>query len=181
MYPTLCPLDVNLVLALHDCLRKNDIGENLPYASLAVFLEFTHDRANTKMGSHMMTEVVRGVLRDIALANTLLSPPRRTPSGDNDQEANWKMLVSAARATLQTTQYYLTRAADIREQHGGITAHDSIDALMRKVGNTVDKTVLMALVERVAAINAQQSHTPLMVGAEQIEELCELLAACDAA
>jgi hypothetical protein len=151
-------------------------------ANLAVFLEFTHDRADTKMGSHMMTEVVRGVLRDIALANTLLSPPRRTPSGDNDQEANWKMLVSAARATLQTTQSYLTRAAtDIREQRGGITAHDSIDALMRKVGNTVDKTVLMALVERVAAINAQQSHTPLMVGAEQIEELCELLAACDAA
>jgi hypothetical protein len=136
-------------------LCKNDLGENLPYASLAVFLEFTHDRANTKMGSHMMTEVVRGVLRDIALVSKFPSARRRAPSGDNDQGADWKMLVSAARATMQTTQSYLTRAAtDIREQHGGITAHDSIDALMRKVGNTVDRTALMALIEQVAAINA---------------------------
>jgi hypothetical protein len=52
-------------------------------------------------------------------------------------------------------EYMLDQAKQIREQHGGIEKHLSIDDLMGKIENCVDRTALVALVEQVFAIHAE--------------------------
>ncbi|KAJ8105692.1 hypothetical protein OPT61_g10027 [Boeremia exigua] len=41
-----------------------------------------------------------------------------------------------------------------QEQHGGVQQHESIDKLVQKIGDVVDKTALMALEEEVFAMIA---------------------------
>jgi hypothetical protein len=125
----------------------------------------------------MMTEIVRGALQDIALMNRYQPAARQILPSDDNRAAALTGMISSTRAMLQVIQSYQTRAAaKIREQHGGITVHDSIDGLMRKIGNTVDRTSFMVLIEQVFAINAQQACTALTVSAEWLEDVCERLA-----
>jgi hypothetical protein len=107
----MCPLDVNLVLTLHDSLRKNDLGESLPYSNLAIFLELAHDRANVNQNSHIMTDVVHGVLRDIALMNKYRPAARQILPSDENRAADLTGMISSTLAILQVMQSYQTRAA----------------------------------------------------------------------
>jgi hypothetical protein len=126
----------------------------------------------------MMTEIVRGVLQDIALMNRYQPAARQILPSDDNRAAALTGMISSTRAMLQAIQSYQTRAAaEIREQNGGITAHDSIDGLMRKIGNTVDRTALIVLIKQIFAINSQQACTPLTVSAGWLEDGCKMLAA----
>jgi hypothetical protein len=54
----ICPLDFNLILTLHDSLRKNDLGSFLLYGNVAIFRELTHERAGAKRNYCIITKGV---------------------------------------------------------------------------------------------------------------------------
>lgn len=69
----------------------------------------------------------------------------------------------------------MARATELREQHGGVQRHHSIEDLMVKIGNRVDKTALMDLAEQVFAIHAEQLATRDGEGADYIGELVQCI------
>lgn len=64
---------------------------------------------------------------------------------------------------------------ELREQHGGIQDHSSLEDLMTKIGNCVDKTALMALREQFFATHAKQLTTSNCHGAGFIRELVDAI------
>lgn len=72
-------------------------------------------------------------------------------------------------------QYWNAQATAIREQHGGVTYHASINDLMIKIGNCVDKTALRCLEEQVFAIHAEQLATANSNGVGYIEACIALI------
>lgn len=55
--------------------------------------------------------------------------------------------------------FFKDQATTLREQHGGITTHDSITDTMNKIGDCIDKTALKSLMEQIFASHAEQLAT----------------------
>jgi hypothetical protein len=55
-YLLICPLDIESILAQHDSLRKNSLGDSLLYSNLAIFLELAHHRAGANWNYCMITK-----------------------------------------------------------------------------------------------------------------------------
>jgi hypothetical protein len=76
---------------------------------------------------------------DIKIINTLDSC--RTASKEDDNEKSLVQLLSVLRPALrEIVSFFKDQATTLREQHGGITTHDSITDIMNKIGDCVDKT-----------------------------------------
>lgn len=174
-YPNVCSLDVDLIINLHAALRKDDLGNQLPYQSLAPFLGFVHDRASASWEPDMLEQVVRQILHDIKILNkTRYTFSVSTVSELADDSEDLAPFVSSVRQTLlEIRDFLLAQATELREQHGGIQRHISTNDLMVKIGNCVDKTALMVLEEQVFAIHAEQLATRNGRGVDYIDELIQ--------
>jgi hypothetical protein len=154
-------LNVDLILDLHAILQGNKkdhvLGDELPYQSLALFLGFSHNRAAPGWDTSALREVVVAILNDVKIVNKHHPfPSMQTPSEEPDESAGQVAFILVLRQTLcEIEEYMLDQAKQIREQHGGIEKHLSIDDLMGKIENCVDRTALVALVEQVFAIHAE--------------------------
>jgi hypothetical protein len=95
---------------------------------------------------------------DIKIINTLDSC--RTASKEDDNEKSLVQLLSVLRPALrEIVSFFKDQATTLREQHGGITTHDSITDIMNKIRDCVDKTALKSLMEQIFAIHAEQLAT----------------------
>ncbi|EAT82057.2 hypothetical protein SNOG_10663 [Parastagonospora nodorum SN15] len=177
MYPSLRPLDPDLVMSLHTALRNSGKAMKLPYGSLGLFLEFGHDRAKAGWAMEILEPVVVQILHDIELFNRVHTGPSLwTPSNVTAASANLTPFVSSLRSALsEIKDFLLAQAVGLREQHGGVQQHQSLDDLMAKIGNCVDKEALMALHEQFFAIHGEQLATANSKGADYINELIDFI------
>jgi hypothetical protein len=83
-------------------------------------------------------------------------PSVSTVSEELDKPQDLVPLISSLRQALCEIKDFLSaQATELQEQHGGVQGHLSIEDLMVKIGNCVDKIALMALEEQVFAIHAE--------------------------
>jgi hypothetical protein len=99
-YPSMRSVDINLVLSLHDSMRKNEHGDSLPYKHLALFLDLRHDRVGANRYPSLITKVVREVLEIIAIMDRHTPAGRRALSGDDNTAESMVGVMSTARAAL---------------------------------------------------------------------------------
>ncbi|KAF2799650.1 hypothetical protein K505DRAFT_230468 [Melanomma pulvis-pyrius CBS 109.77] len=172
-YPNICSLDADLIVKLHAAIRKVDIGHDLPYQSLTLFLELAHDRSTARWEVERLELVVLKILHDIKIVNKIpFVYPVSTVSEEQDKsQALVPFITSVRQALCEIKDFLSAQATALRDQHGGVQRHLSIEDLMVKIGNCVDKTALMALEEQVFAIHAEQLATGNSQGAGYISEL----------
>ena len=177
IYPTMPTLNPALVLELHAALCRTGLGGKLPYQSFAAFLRWGHDRATAGWASEKLDAVVRGVIHDIGIANEIQEiTTTRTVSNIIDGPTDLAPLLSGLRVALnEIVHYFKAQATALREQHGGVTNHASIEDLMIKIGNCVDKTALKGLEEQMFAIHAEQLATANSNGVGYIETCIALI------
>ncbi|TAQ84708.1 hypothetical protein B7494_g6969 [Chlorociboria aeruginascens] len=72
-------------------------------------------------------------------------------------------------------EFFKAQAKELREQHGGVQNHCTIEELMIKIGNCVDKTALKLLEEQVFGIHAEQLATANSNGVKYLEECIDLI------
>lgn len=85
-------------------------------------------------------------------------------------------LLSGLRVTLsEIVEFFKAQANELREQHGGVQKHGTIEELMIKIGNCVDRTALKLLEEQVFAIHAEQLATANSNGVKYLEECISLI------
>lgn len=175
-YPNICPLDADLIVNLHAAVHIGEMGDDLPYQSLALFLEWAHDRASAGWEMDRLEQVVRQILHDIKIVNkTRCIPSVSTVSEEPDEQDLVPFITSLRQALCEVKDFLLAQAKELREQHGGVQKHLSIEDLMVKIGNCVDKTALMALEEQVFAIHAEQLATGNGRGADYVDELVRFI------
>jgi hypothetical protein len=166
-----------LVLELHAALCRTGLGGKLPYKSFVAFLRWGHDRATAGWAPKRMNDVVKAIVHDIEIANEIQEiATTRTVSKLANETADLTPLLSGLRVALnEIVEYFKAQATALREQHGGVDKHGSIEDLMIKIGNCVDKTALKALEEQVFAIHAEQLATANSNGVKYIEECIGLI------
>ncbi len=171
------PLNPELVMQLHAALRRTDLGGSLPYQSFAAFLRWGHDRASAGWDPDMLDTVVRGTIHDIKITREIQEiTSNRTVSKISDGPTDLTPLLSGLRvALIEIAEYFKAQATALREQHGGVTKHASIEDLMTKIGNCVDVTALKCLEEQVFAIHAEQLATANGNGVGYILECINLI------
>jgi hypothetical protein len=182
-YPNICPLDTDLILGLHDAMRKDRSRGDLPYQNLALFLKLSHDRAGPAWKEEILfrkdtlIHVTRQVLKTIKIVNeTRYVPPVQTASRENTEQEDPLPFLSGVRQTLVEIKDFLEQqAVEMREQHGGIQDHSLWEDLMTKIGNCADRTALVALQEQGFAIHAEQLATSNCQGAGYIHELLDAI------
>jgi hypothetical protein len=146
------------------------LGDRLPYQSLALFLEWAHDRIAADWTKDQIAEAVERILHDIGIVSKARSVS--TLSTASNKDVDMKPFVAAVRQSLCEIRDFLVRQGkEIREQHGGVQTHASIDDLMIKIGECVDKSALVALEAQVFAIHGEQIATANSRGADYIDEL----------
>jgi hypothetical protein len=102
-----------------------------------------------------------------------------TWTASTQSEYDMAPFVLALRQSLCELKGFFTQhAKQLRKQHGGIQNHKSLGEPMTKIGDTVDKTVLIALSSQVFAIHGEQLATANARGCGYINEL---IAAIDGA
>lgn len=170
-------MNIELVLQLHAALRRTGLGGKLPYQSFVPFLLWGHDRAVAGWAPNNMDDVVRGILHDIDISNKIRDIcESSTPSKVAEGEADLREFLSGLRVALtEIVKFFRDQTLALREQHGGITNHASIDDLMIKIGNCVDKTALKSLEEQVFAIHAEQLATANSNGVGYIEACISMI------
>lgn len=101
-YPNICPLDTDLILGLHEAMRKDGSGGDLPYQNLALFLELSHDRTGPTWRKEilfrkdMIIHVTRQVLKTIKIVNnTPYVPPVWTSSSAGAEQGDPLSFLSA--------------------------------------------------------------------------------------
>jgi len=182
-YPNICPLDTDLILGLHDAMRKDGSGGDLPYQNLALFLKLSHDRAGPAWKEEILfrkdtlIQVTRQVLKTIKDVNeTRYVPPVQASSRETTEREDSLPFLSALRQNLVEIKDFLEQqAVEMREQHGGIQDHSSWEDLMTKISNCVDRTALVSLQEQGFAIHAEQLATSNCHSAEFIRELVDCI------
>jgi len=170
-------LDTALILELHAALRRTGLGGKLPYQSLVAFIRLGHDRAAAGWASERLNEVVRGIIHDIEIFNDINNiATNRTVSKLTDGPVDSTAFLLGLKVALEEIViYFNAQAKALREQHGGVIRHVSIEELMIKIGNCVDKTALKVLHEQVFAIHAEQLATANSNGVRYIEECISLI------
>jgi hypothetical protein len=125
----------------------------------------------------MLDQVVGAIIHDIEIANEIQAiTSTRTVSKVSDEPTDLTPLLSGLRvALIEIVKYFKDQATALRVQHGGVTNHSSIDDLMIKIGNCIDKTALKALEEQVFAIHAEQLATANSNGVGYIEACIALI------
>ena len=161
---------------LHAALRRSGIGGDLPYQNLALFLRLSHDRAPTTSGlsAREIDALVKTVVHDIQIVNEL--DTYRTAFEIPDNEKSLIPLLSGLRVALgEIASFLKDQATALREQHGGINTHASIDDIMNKIGDCVDRTALKSFMEQIFAIHAEQLATGNGNGVGYLEECIALI------
>ncbi|MCJ1435723.1 hypothetical protein MMC27_005098 [Xylographa pallens] len=177
IYPTMPKLDPQLVLELHAALRRTGLGGKLPYKSFIAFLRWSHDRAAAGWDPQRLDAVVEAIIHDIEIADEVQEiTTDRTVSKLTNGPSDLTPLLSGVRVALnEIVEYFRAQSKALREQHGGLAKHASIEELMIKIGNCVDKTALKALEEQVFAIHAEQLATANSNGAKYIQRCIDLI------
>jgi hypothetical protein len=154
----MCPLDARLIIDAHAAIRQADIGADLPYQELGRFLILLHDHAAPGWSVSMLVDVVSNIIHDIKVASRLniVEIPTVTEEADVDSDTV-PFLVAHRQFLCDIMAFFTSLATQLREQHGGIQKHSSLDDLMTKISNCVDKTALMVLEQQVFAIHAEQA------------------------
>jgi hypothetical protein len=170
-------LDPKLVQELHAALRRTGLGGKLPYQSLIAFLRWGHDRTVAGWDPERVDTVVEAIIHDIGIANEVQGiTTTRTVSKVANEITDFTPLLSGLRVALnEIIEYFKAQLIALREQHGGVNKHMSIEDLMTKIGNCVDKTALKALEEQVFAIHAEQLATANSNGVKYIEKCISLI------
>ncbi|KAF4624396.1 hypothetical protein G7Y89_g13775 [Cudoniella acicularis] len=175
--PTMPTLDTALVIDLHAALRRTGLGGRLPYQSFVSFLRWGQDRAAAGWAPDKLDSVVKGIIHDIEISNEVQSiTTTRTASKLMDGPTNLVPVLSGIRLCLdEIVKYFDAQAKELREQHGGINNHASIDDVMIKIGNCVDRTTLKVLMEEVFAIHAEQLATANSNGVKYVRKIMDLI------
>jgi len=170
-------LNQELVMQLHAALCRTGLGGSLPYQSFPAFLRWGHDRAAAGWAPDKLDTVVRGIIHDVEIASEVQAIiSTRTVSKISDGPTDLTPLLSGLRvALIEIVEYLKAQATALREQHGGVTKHASIEDLMTKIGNCVDVTALKCLEEQVFAIHAEQLATANNNGASYILKCIDLI------
>jgi len=133
-----------------------------------------HDRATPGLSAEGFNNLVTEVVHDIKIVNEFETC--RTASEIFRDEKSTVQFLSGLRVALQDIVALLKdQATALREQHGGLTTHTSIEDIMNKIGDCVDKTALKSLMEQVFAIHAEQLATSNSNGVGYIEECITLI------
>lgn len=166
-----------LIVELHAALRRKNIGGKLPYGSLVAFLRWGHDRAVVGWAPERIDSVVETILHDIEISEEIQKiVSTKTASKMTDGPVDFRPFVSGMRVVLiELKEYLKAQAKAMRDQHGGVMKHDSIDNIMVKVGNCIDKTSLKLLEEQVFAIHAEQMATSNAGGIDYVEKCIKLI------
>ena len=170
-------LDTTLVVKLHTALRRTGLGGRLPYQSLIAFLHFGSARTEGFVSPDNLDEIVEVVIDDIEMLNEINNiETTRTVSKLTNGLADLTAFLSGLKVALEEiVNLFKAQAIALREQHGGVTKHASIEDLMNKIGNCVDKTALKVLNEQVFAIHAEQLATANSNGIRYIEKCIGLI------
>ena len=125
----------------------------------------------------MIDTAVTAILHDIEIASEVQEiTTTRTLSKIDKDPADLTPLISGLRVTvMEIVEYFKAQTTELREQHGGVHRHESIEELMIKIGNVVDKTALKALEEQVFAIHAKQLASTNSNGICYIEKCIVLI------
>jgi hypothetical protein len=120
---------------------------------------------------------VKAIIHDIGIANEVQEiTTTRTVSKLANGTTDLTPLLSGLRVALnEIVEFFKAQATALREQHGGINKHASINDLMIKIGNCVDKTALKALEEQMFAIHAEQLATANSNGVGYIQNCISLI------
>jgi hypothetical protein len=167
----------------HAALRRCGIGGDVPYQNLVLFIRLSHDRALTLPAQDVdnldkaMDDLVKSVVHDIRIMNEVETYRTvRTASEISNDEKSLVPFVAGLRVALVDIVNFLKdQATGLREQHGGVTSHDSIESIMAKIGDCVDKVALKGLMEQVFAIHAEQLSTGNGNGVIYLEECIALI------
>jgi hypothetical protein len=170
-------LDPKLVLELHAALRRTSLGGKLPYQNFVLFLRWGHDRAAVGWTDKRLDAVVQAIIHDIEITDEVqnITTTRTVSKVANETDDLAPFLPALQLALEEIVEYFQAQTKALREQHGGVTKHASIEDLMIKIGNCVDKTALKALEEQVFAIHAEQLATANSHGVKAIEKCIGLI------
>jgi hypothetical protein len=170
-------LEPTLIVELHASLRRTNLGDTLPYRDLVAFLTFGHKRAAAGWAQDRLDDVVKSTVHDIDILNEFQPlTTSKTLSKLVDGKADLTTFLSGLRVLVgELIQYMKAQHQAIREQHGPIGTHESIEDLMMKIGNCVDKTALQMLVKQVLAIHAAQLTTENAGGITYAEKMAALI------
>jgi hypothetical protein len=145
---------------------------------VVTFLRLGHDRAVAGWAAKRMDGVVKAIIHDIELFNEVndIVGTSRTVSRIRDDPVDHGPFLEGLKVALkEIVDYFNAQSKAIREQHGGVTKHSSIEDLMGKIGNCVDKTALKVLHEQIFAIHAEQLATANTNGLRYIEGCISLI------
>ncbi|KAF2011019.1 hypothetical protein BU24DRAFT_472148 [Aaosphaeria arxii CBS 175.79] len=179
--PHIRALDAQLITTRHAVLGNANLGSSLPYESLALFLQRAHKRVRVEWDAHKVQQVVEDIIDDIAqdqdvrITLTIRTAPNLPEGSNEDVTALFSLLAGVRKALCGIEQFMQGRAGQLREQHGGVQKHDSMEDLTAKVGNCVDRSALKVLVEQVFAMHAEQLATTNGEGAMLIRKIVKLI------
>ncbi|KAF5623663.1 hypothetical protein F25303_11767 [Fusarium sp. NRRL 25303] len=196
--PKLRGMDPELIMAVHKALRTDDsnvhedtesegehyLGDALPRSALLFFLECCLDATPT---AHAHEEVVLREVKGILPFCQRYSNncPRTTLERVVDKGAtksqpvtaqNFQAVLLAVKAYLEASVTHANRVIEsVAGEHGALLKHESMNSLMKKLGNVTDVAHATSLFERVCSLHALQYGIAALSTAQANEEIIPLL------
>ena len=173
--PMICP---SLVVELRSSLKRTNLFQQLQYADLVKFVVIAHDKdARTGLPTEYMDTVVKETLEELrraAFLRDIATPTTASKIGlatSPDIQTFLLAMVNQLKAMIN----FLEREKNyLSEQHGGLT-HQTMDEIMFRIGNIVDRTALMMAVEELAAVHAHQLTNTYSCGVNELRMCLSLL------
>lgn len=158
----------------HATLRRVIGDQQLAPNCLRFFLECVCDQLPNPNTLQPIEDAVRFSLHLCSIHARCTYVPMAPPASKSDTHVDaLARLVAVARNALRGMHDGLTeQAKQLRAQHGGLDAHQTIDQLMAKMKSTVDLAATERLQEQVMGIHAHQ----LAASSAQLGEWCGELA-----
>jgi hypothetical protein len=163
-------INTDLIVDVHKVIRNADLGNDLPYHFLELFLEMIHDRASYGWTPTQLEPVVSRILHDLKIIEKVSHRPATWTVSEDNFDGPTMFMSAVRQALVELNKMVLDIASELHQQHGGLQQRD-FKELMAKISNCVDKTALMALHEQFAKTHAQQLGSAMTPVSEFIKEL----------
>ncbi|EPE35504.1 hypothetical protein GLAREA_11203 [Glarea lozoyensis ATCC 20868] len=174
-YPELPLMKKEVVNSLHQSLCRTGLGPKLPYKFLIQFLRFGHERVETRdMNDNSVDQVVESTLKDISIWAEM-ETLQRTPAKCVDQRRSLEFLGGICNELKDVVAFLERQAQALREQHGGLTMHKSVEELSAKIGQCAGAAALQLLEEQWFALHADQMAMSNQGGTNRIRELITII------
>jgi len=159
-YPNIGHLDVVLMVKLRKGLVKADLGHRLPYQSLAFFMGLGHARVENDYTADQIRVKLIDSLDIIEMESkaTYITPsaPLSEEGGEGGSVDEGILITTLRQVLVDIRNLSRDTGVALCEQHEGTTTHASLEDLMIKIANCVDKSSLEIYEAQVLALQAEQ-------------------------